>query len=80
MIKCELCGKKFVRLRRHLKVAHKMSVSSYNKYFPEALLVDPDYAELNRQRALLSNAQNNLKPIQKGEKRALKKEEMKNEN
>ena len=75
MVKCEICGKDFLRLRKHLRVAHNMTVRSYKKYFPEALLVDPAYAELNRQRTLETQTNSNLLPIQKGEKRALKKKE-----
>lgn len=75
MIKCEVCGKEFVRLRVHLKKAHDMSVRSYKKYFPNALLVDPEYAELSRQRTLATKTYTNLNPIQKGEKRALKTKE-----
>lgn len=78
MVECKICGKEFVRLKKHLKVAHNMSVGSYKKYFPDALLVDPDYAELNRQRNLKTQSWKNLNPIKKGEKRALKiKEEIK---
>lgn len=77
MIKCKVCGKEFVRLRKHLQVAHDMSVRSYKKYYPEALLVDPEYAELNRQRTLATKTNSNLNPIKKGEKRALKSKEEK---
>ena len=78
MVKCEVCGKGFVRLRKHLRIAHDMSVRSYKKYFPEALLVDPEYAELNRKRIMVTKSYENLEPIQKGEKRALKIKEEEN--
>ena len=73
MIKCELCGKEFKRLRTHLKVAHDITVRTYKKNYPNALLVDPEYAERERVRIYLTRKNENLiPPIKKGEKRALK--------
>jgi len=50
MIKCELCGKEFKRLRKHLIHEHDMTVKRYLFKFPNALVVDPEYAEKMRKK------------------------------
>ena len=80
MVKCEVCGKSFIRLRKHLRVAHNMTIRSYSKFYPNALTVDPEYSEKARLTTLNNSTMVNLAPpIQSGEKRALKKEENENE-
>lgn len=75
MIKCQICGREMKTLRKHLKVAHKMSIRSYSKFYPNEPTVDPVYAEKRRQIVLDTNTNDNLLPIVKGEKRALKNKE-----
>lgn len=76
MIKCEICGKEFLLLRRHLKEQHNMTVRSYKRLFPAALLVDPEYSKKRKNIALKTKTNFNLKPPAKlGEKRALKYKE-----
>jgi len=76
MVKCKVCGKDFVRLRKHLRVAHNMTIRSYSKFYPNAPTVDPSYSERARLTTLNNSTTDNLAPpIQTGEKRALKKEE-----
>lgn len=75
MVKCEVCGKPFIRLRKHLRVAHNMTIRSYSKFFPNAPTVDQAYSERARLTTLNNSTTVNLAPpIKTGEKRALKKE------
>ena len=69
MIRCELCGKEFKQLKKHLQVKHDMNLYSYKRMFPDAPTVDPEYSKAMQR---YGNAEN-LIPIKKGEKRALKK-------
>ena len=60
--------KEFKRLKKHLRVKHDMNLYSYKRMYPNAPLVDPEYSkEMQR----YGNT-DNLIPIKKGEKRALK--------
>ena len=74
MIKCQECGKEFLRLKQHLRVKHDMSLSSYRWKHPNALTVDPEYSKRMKKVNEHYNSAKNLTPIKKGEKRALKKE------
>ncbi len=71
MIKCELCGKEFVRLRKHLMHEHHITTRKYTAMFPNALIVDPAFAERMRKTRKESDI-NTLKEnmiYKKGEKK-----------
>jgi len=68
-IKCRECGKEFIRLKKHLEVKHNMNLRTYKKLYPDALTVDPEFSKKMKQ----YGRPQNMIPIQKGEKRALKK-------
>jgi len=69
MIKCLECGKEFLRLKKHLQVKHDMNLQAYKKLHPKALTVDPEYSKKMQK----YGRPQDLIPIKKGEKRALKK-------
>jgi predicted transcriptional regulator len=49
MIKCEICGKEFKRLRQHLMKKHGISTRKYRAIYPGAPIVDPDYSKKMRE-------------------------------
>lgn len=74
MIECKICGRKMKTLRKHLKLAHKMSVITYLRKFPNAPVVSPDYAEKMRKIILEDEEKmkhfNEIKKWGKGERKS----------
>lgn len=58
MIKCEICGKEFKTLKRHLELKHKMTIEKYQKKYKNAPVVDANYQKKMKN--------NRLKQMKKG--------------
>ena len=54
MPRCELCGKEFKVLTKHLKSVHGWSKRKYKYHYPNALIIDPEVSQKMR---------DNVKPI-----------------